>query len=137
MHKNNLIWAVPPQSVHVLFVFLPSCCSCIEGLKWTLWCYDRPKATFSCCGVETLMLKNSVQSLFLQKPSAILSHLYFSCFSFSPTCHFFLICMCLLPRMCFILNAYCTVGFHRFSRPGLMEMFKRSSCCRIYKCIFY
>ena len=147
VRKNNLMWAVPPQSVQVLFVLLPSCCSCIEGLKWTLWCYAQPEATFSCCDVDTLMLEMNSDSVlfglclpdpFPQKLSAILSHLYcFCCFSFNPTCHFFLICMYLLPRMCFIWNASCTVGFHCFSPPGLMEMFKRSSCCRIYKCIFY
>lgn len=24
---------------------IPSCCSCIEGLNWTLWCYNQPYAT--------------------------------------------------------------------------------------------
>lgn len=112
------------QSVNVLFLFIPSCCRCVRRTEvnlvvlWStqsnillLWCWNSDLRKL--CPVLFILCS---PDLFLPKLSAFLSHLYcFCCFSFNPTCHFCLTCMYLLPRMCFIWNAYCTVGSCFFS----------------------
>lgn len=127
MHKDNLMWGLLPQSVNVLFLFIPSCCRCVRRTEvnlvvlWStqsnillLWCWNSDvrklcSVLFSLCSPDR----------FLLKLSAFLSHLYcFCCFSFNPTCHFCLIYMYLLPRMCFIWNAYLYSWFSFFLLLG-------------------
>lgn len=98
---------------------IPSCCSCIEGLNWTLWCYNQPYATFSCCGFEALMSLITV---------SVLSHLYcFWCFSFSSTCRFVLIFICssldvfyfkCLLYSCFSLSCFPLLGWWKCFREN-------------------
>lgn len=133
--------------VDVLFVFIPSCCSCIRMTE-PHGVNDQPKATLSCLWCRHWCRKKKnvgfsstvlFWSLFARNTPpetfpSLLFPLFFLLANLPFLCHFY---VCLLPRMWFILNSYCTAGFPHFSPPGLTEMVKRSQCCRIYKCIFY
>lgn len=123
--KLTASWRSSRQSVRVLCV-LQSCCSRTEGLKSTSWCSCPPDAMFSSC--------SGVWGGRKQKKNV---HVVFAVFFFSHRLSSWFVYF-LAPQMCLILNAYCKVGY-QCSYPSWVneKCFKRSSCCRIYKCIFY